>query len=795
MRAPISWLKEFVDIPFEDAELAEKLIAIGLKVEKIHRPGDQIKGVTVAEVMSVEPHPNADNLVLVELVQRNGATRVVCGAKNFEKGDKVALASPGAELPGMPRLEARKIRGEVSEGMLCSARELQIGDDRSGILVLPQNSVIGQDVRETLQLDETIFEFEVTANRPDAMSLIGVAYEVAAITSGAIRLPEFGSVSNGRTESTVEVELQDTERCPRYLALEISGVQVGPSPDWVQARLRAAGIRPVSNIVDATNYALVVTGQPLHAFDLAKVRGPKIVVRRASVGERITTIDGVDRALDPDDLVIADFDQAVAIAGVMGGLETEVSPETTNILLESAYFQPVSIFRSVKRHGLRSEASARFERGADIEMIPSAAGYAARLIAEWTVKEPRISNPVDEYPAPAPQRSVSMRVDRANAVLGTSLSVTEIQAALSRLGLEPAAKDGEVVVEVPSRRRDLSEEEDLIEELARVTGYDNIPYTLPPARARAGALTRDQILVRRIRQVLAGGGYHEAWTSILVGPSDIQRAFSNERWLTVAPEVANPMSNEESLLRPSLVPGLLRSLGYNVARRNTEIRLFEVGTCFETTEAYPHERLRVAIVAGGHWVQQWHGPKRAIDFYDLKGAIEGMLSALHLTARFDPKSVDPFHAGRSASIALNGKVIGYMGELDRATVERLDLPFAPVAAELDLTALLRIAGMPEPPEDPGRYPAVYLDIAVRVDEGVLAMDLISTAREAGGNLLEDVQLFDVYYGEQVGEGRKGIALALTVRSPERTLQEEEALGVLKQIEAALEKSHGAELRT
>src|SRR5437899_704914 len=442
MLVPLSWLTDYVDVDRDVVSLAEGLSDAGLKVEAIHRPGADVDGVIVAEVLSIAPHPNADKLAIVEVSTGVAVRRVVCGAQNFAVGDRVPLALPGARLPGGVTIERSTIRGETSDGMLCSARELGLGDAHSGILVLPAGTEVGAEVTKVLGLDEVVLEIEVTPNRPDAMSMLGIAREVAALTGSEVRLPKLRMARPAAGAPAVEdlagVAVEDASGCPRYLARVVTGVIPGPSPDWVQRRLSAAGVRPISNIVDATNYALLVTGHPMHAFDLDRLKENRIVVRRAAPGEELVTIDGTTRELTGDDLVIADAEAPVALAGIMGGRDSEVSGDTSRVLLESAYFDPTSILRSSKRHGLRSEASARFERGADPNNVPYAAELACALIQEWAGGEAAAGS-IDAYPHPVEPWSLRLRPERANEVLGTSLAVEDMVDALRRLGLHPVA--------------------------------------------------------------------------------------------------------------------------------------------------------------------------------------------------------------------------------------------------------------------------------------------------------------------------------------------------------------------
>src|SRR6267378_94140 len=796
MLVPLSWLADYVVIDRDADSLAAALTSAGLKVEAIHRPGADIEGVVVGEVQEIMPHPNADKLLMVDVTTGVSVRPIVCGAHNFKVGDKVPVALPGVRLPGDVTIGRATIRGEPSEGMHCSARELGVADDHSGILVLPPETELGAEVTKVLGLDDVILDIEVTPNRPDAMSLLGIAREVAAITGGHVTFPALRmnrpTAGSPPVEELAQVTVEDPAGSPRYLARVITGVTPGPSPEWVAKRLTAAGVRPVSNIVDATNYALLVTGHPMHAFDLDKLSGSKIVVRRAGEGEKIVAIDGTTHELVPDDLVIAGAEAPVALAGIMGGRDTEVSDSTTRILLESAYFDPASVLRTSKRHGLRSEASARFERGADPNNVPYAAELASALIQEWAGGE-SAPGAIDVYPEPVEPWTLTLRPERVNEVLGTNLSVEAMVDDLRRLGLNPVVEEGRIRVTVPTRRPDLRAEWDLVEEIARLTGYDRIPSRIPSG-ARVGGRNRPQKLERRVRNLLTGAGLFEAVTTAMIGPADLDRmGYPPDHPTRAALRVTNPLTLDESILRPSLLPGLVASAARNVARRNLFVRLFEVGRCFvpRETNLLPEEPLRLGMVFHGPTPQEWHTPSRELDFFDLKGVVEMLMEGLRIDYTFGPTTRDPFTRGRTAALVAPG---GAFGELTPATAERYGFTNRVVAAELELGKLLELARDPAQAKEPTRFPPVLLDLAVVVPEAVEAAEIMELARSAGGPALVDVRVFDVYRGEQAGEGRKSLALSLTFLRPDRTLTQDEAVAARDAIAAALLKRLGAEVR-
>ncbi|MDQ3981895.1 MAG: phenylalanine--tRNA ligase subunit beta, partial [Actinomycetota bacterium] len=593
----LAWLREFVDVDVPVATLKEMLDLSGTKVDRVHRPGEGIEGVVVAEVREIDPHPNADNLTMVTVTTGDGSQRVVCGAKNFAVGDKVALAGVGASLPGMTITE-RRIRGEISAGMLCSAAELGVSKDHSGLLVLPADAALGDDVVRTLGLADTIFELEVTPNRPDCMSVVGVAREVAALTGNELRLPPVDLTPEEGLAAAVTVDIEDEKGCPRYLARYLSGVETGPSPQWMTARLVASGVRPVSNVVDVTNYVLMELGHPLHAFDAAAVPGGAIVVRRARPGETLTTLDGVERTLDPDDVVIAGRDRALAIAGLMGGADSEVSEGTTDVILESAYFDHASIAYTSRRHGLRSEASARFERGADPEAVPVAAARAAKLMAE--VAGARVAaEEVDRYPAPVEPPSITLRPARTSKVLGVDVPAERQVDHLRSIGIEATESDGLIATRVPTFRPDLTREVDLVEEVIRLYGIDRVPSTLPPGRA--GRLTETQRFDRTLRLTLAALGLREAWTESFLAPKELgDLGLPGDHPARDTVRLENPITEDRPALRTTLLPGLLRAAARNVAHHAEGVALFEMARVYEPSDdELPLEAVLLTAVLSG----------------------------------------------------------------------------------------------------------------------------------------------------------------------------------------------------
>ena len=798
MRVPLSWLRELVDIDVGTDELAERLSATGSAVDKIERFAADVSGVLVAEVLDVADVPESDKLVVaqVDAGTANGRVTVLAGAKNFSTGDKVPLAVPGARVTTLdvPVSVRPMLKGKYeSQGMLCSATELGVADDHSGILVLPPETAVGADVAMMLGLDDVVFEFEIYPNRPDQMSVLGIAREVSVLYGKELRLPSVDIAEHGPDASSVtSVAIEDLSACPRYVARVIEDVRFGASPPLVMARLTACGFRPLGNLVDATNYVLLLTGQPLHAFDLDKLAEERIVVRRARPSEKLRTLDDVERELRPHDLVIADAASAQALAGVMGGADSEVGPTTKRVLLESAYFDALTVSRTARELHMRTEASARFERGADPEAQAWAAAIAAESIRRWAGGV--IANGDVDAGGTPPRRTLVLRPERIERVLGVAVDVQDVTRMLTGLGAEVRDWGGTIDVVAPSWRPDLEREIDLVEEVARLHGYDRFePVHRSGLRGGRSAV---QQLRQRARDALLGAGLSEATLSSFIHADDVSAiGYDGE-----VVRVANPMTEEQRQLRPSLFPGLLRAAERNVAHGIDRVRLFEFGKIFRgwpPGAELPDESEHVAFVLvgdadGAHWSA---AQRRSADAFDAKGIIELLLAELGIEG-WSLRSDDIaglFHPGRSANVFVGDRIVGRFGEVRPSVARAFDLDDA-VVGGLSLEPLFDMAPAQLQVHELATQPPVLRDIALALGEDVPAADVIATIRAAGGELLESVRLVDLYRGEQVGEGRKSLAFRLTFRAPDRTLTSDEADFVRTSIAGAVARELGADVR-
>lgn len=787
MRVPVGWLREFCPTDLSVDELVDLLALKGAHLEALERPWAGLEGVVIARVLDVRDHPNSEKLCIASIEAGEGPTQVVVGIRNMAPGDLVPWAKPGSRVPALEQpLDARRLGGEISNGMLCSPRELAISQEHeSGILLLPGDLAVGADLKRALGLDEEVLDLEIESNRPDLLSIFGIAREVAGATGAPLVAPEVGVVEGDEPAETVAtVESKDPEGCPRYLARVIRGTRGGRTPLLAQARLTACGVRPISPIVDATNHVMLELGQPLHAFDLHRLAGPGIVVRRSEPGERLVTLDGVEREL-ADDLLICDLERPVAIAGVMGGASSEVAADTRDVLLESAYFDPRSVLRTSRRLQLLTEASIRFSRGTDPEGVGDAASRAARLIVAWAGGE--VARGAIDVGAAPPRRRIGLRPTRAAAVLGYPVIVRDAVEALGRIGIAAEEQpDGTLEVEAPSFRPDLRIEEDLIEEIVRVQGYDRLPSTVP-AIAEVGGEQDSYQVRRRLRELLLRAGLREAASLPFVREEDAT-------WLGEDPvRVANPPSAEAPFLRTSLMPSLLAAASRNLRRGARSVALFEVGHVFRLGDPVD-EREHVAIVLAGQVGEGLHARDRPYDVLDAKGAVEVVLDGVGVAWRLEPDADRPLHPARSGSVVVGQAAAGLLGELHPAEADRFDLAGRVAVAELDVAALGIAWPLIPTFRDVPRFPPVRRDLAFVVRDDVPAGAVQAELEATAGDLLDRCVLFDVFAGGGLPAGHRSLAFSLEFRAAERTLTDEEIEPAVRAIVERLREAFGADLR-
>ncbi|HMB33435.1 MAG TPA: phenylalanine--tRNA ligase subunit beta [Methylomirabilota bacterium] len=808
MKVSYRWLREFVETDLPPAVVADRLVNAGIEVAALQPLVEGLSGVVIGEIEAIEqdlgvtPAGHHNRLCRVALPDKRFS--VVCGAPNAAPGLRSAFAPPGATLPGGRTIKATKIRGTLSEGMLCSEEELGIGMDGSGILELPADAPLGAPLDRYLGLEDTIFDIEITPNRPDALSVVGVAREVAAITGAPFRFPQI-AVTEGESDAAgmASVEILDPDLCPRYAARVITGLTVKPSPPWLAQRLRAVGLRPINNLVDVTNYVLWEMGHPLHAFDYDSIVRHRIIVRRAQPGEHIVTLDGQDRTLAPDMLLICDPDGPIAVGGVMGGASTEVTVRTTNVLLESAYFNPGSVRATSRTLGLHTDAAYRFERGADIEGLREALDRATQLMADLgggTVAK----GVVDVYPGPKPRPRLALRRARVERVIGVCPPHEEMVRILQALGFAVDDSGLALQIVVPSFRRDITQEDDLVEEIVRVWGYDKVPSALAGGGVREPVSQPPALsLTRAITRALTSAGVSQAITYALVDPARLKAMG----WDTPEKFIAlqNPISSERSVLRPSLAPGLLEIVALNGTHQIPDVRAFEIGHTFaphrEGDGDHPaHEELWLAVAMTGQRAPRaWHATRERVDVHDVKGAAELALHAAGFreveTTLYAPGDGPRYlEQGRGAALAVGSRVVGWFGEVALGVRETFDLSAPVFLAELSLTTLLALP-WPEIHYQPlPRFPAVQRDLAVVVPDEVTAGQIEAAIRSLELPLLSRLTLFDVYEGGQMGTGKRSLAWSLTFQAPDRTLTDREVNELHARIVSEISRRFAAEVR-
>lgn len=786
------WLKEYVTIDDSVSDLAERITRTGIEVDDLIDYTKDIKNLVVGFVKSKEKHPDADKLNVCQVdIGEDEPVQIVCGAPNVDAGQYVIVAKIGGRLPGGIKIKRAKLRGERSEGMICSLQEIGISSNyipksfESGIYVFSESQVPGTDALQALYLDDQVMEFDLTPNRADALSMIGTAYEVAALYNTKMTKPETTSNElelSANDELTVTIENED--KVPYYSARVVHDVTIEPSPIWMQARLIKAGIRPINNVVDISNYVLLEYGQPLHMFDQDAIGSQQIVVRQANEGEKMTTLDDTERELLTSDIVITNGQTPIALAGVMGGDFSEVKEQTSNIVIEGAIFDPVSIRHTSRRLNLRSESSSRFEKGIATEFVDEAVDRACYLLqtyANGKVLKDRVSSgELGAFITP-----IDITADKINRTIGFDLSQNDIVTIFNQLGFDTEINDDVITVLVPSRRKDITIKEDLIEEVARINGYDDIPSTLPVFdKVTSGQLTDRQYKTRMVKEVLEGAGLDQAITYSLVSKEDAT-AFSMQQRQTI--DLLMPMSEAHASLRQSLLPHLIEAASYNVARKNKDVKLFEIGNVFFANgegELPDQVEYLSGILTGDYVVNQWQGKKETVDFYLAKGVVDRVSEKLNLEFSYRRADIDGLHPGRTAEILLENKVVGFIGELHPTLAADNDLKRTYVF-ELNFDALMAVSVGYINYQPIPRFPGMSRDIALEVDQNIPAADLLSTIHAHGGNILKDTLVFDVYQGEHLEKGKKSIAIRLNYLDTEETLTDERVSKVQAEIEAAL----------
>jgi phenylalanyl-tRNA synthetase beta chain len=780
MKITYNWLKDFVDFELSPEELSHQLTMLGLEVEGIQSLGNGMDDVVVAVVEAKEQHPNADKLSLCKVNDGKEILSIVCGARNFSVGDKVALARIGAVLPGDFRIKRSKIRGEESFGMLCSEKELGLADESEGIMILAGDLPLGVSLFEAIGLKDTVFEIGLTPNRADCLSVIGIAREIAAKLGKKVKYPghDIKEGENQVNEFT-SVKIDDPELCPRYAARYIAGCKIGPSPGWLVNRLNAVGMRSINNVVDITNYVLMEYGHPLHAFDHDLLSEGRIVVRRAGEGEIFRTLDGQERILKDSDLTIRDAKEAVALAGIMGGENSEVGINTCNILLESAYFNPTAIRRTSKRLGLHTEASHRFERGADVDILLKALNRAASLMVE-IAGGCAARGVIDVYPESVEPVRIKFREERAKQVLGITFSTEEILKCFTDLEFVCTIDEpGVMNVTVPSFRVDIDREIDLIEELARMTGYEGMPATMPKVSIFSDRPTAHQRLERKVKDLLVAHGLSEVINYSFISPASYEKILlDSDDYRRNSVKLMNPLTEEQAVMRTTMLPGLLETAARNISFRNLNLQIFEMRRIYISAKEtdLPEEPLYISgFMTGKRHTEGWNQSKEDVDFFDLKGLVENIIKELRIEGvTFNNTHIDNYyHPGKACNICLEGDVIGSLGEIHPTVEENYSLETPGYYFEINFEKLVAASSEKIAAISPSRFPDTFRDIAMLVKEETAASTVLETITNTKLRELDGVELFDLYKGTNVPHGEKSLAVRVRYRSYEKTLTDDE----------------------
>ncbi len=796
MKLTLSWLNEFIDLPTSDVELlVEAFESLGHEIEESYTIEPSFDGVVIGEVVEVSPHPNADKVRLTKVNVGGEILDIICGAWNFEAGAIVPVAVPGAVLSGDFEITKRDIRGVTSNGMICSETELDLGDEADGIMVLNDDyptaaDAIGESLADVIGLPDVYFEVGVTPDRPDCLSVYGLARDLAALYELPLR-PHGIAVSAKGAPSTVSVSIDDPEACPRFAGRQVRNVSLGTSPHWLRQRLVQAGVRPISNIVDASNYAMIEFGHPTHAFDVDKL-GNTIGVRLAKEDEQVVTLDDQTRTLIDRDIVVTDGENVLAIGGVMGGASTEVGESTSDVFIEAAYWDAASVLMTSKRLGLRSEASARFERGADPSFCHLGADRVAQLLTQIAGGEPA-PDPVDVDPGGIAPWTIEYPLSETNRILGIELDSSTTTELLTRLTFGVSGDDP-LYVTVPTRRPDVRAPVDLIEEIARLHGFDQIPATVP--QGPGGGLSYRERRLRLIRDIMVGAGFYQMIGFSFIGEADLDKlALADGHAARESIKLVNPLNDNEGIMRTTLLPGLLKAASAAIARKNQSARLYELGAVFlPGAGKLPEQPERLAFLLAGDAEGEWDGEPREFDLYDGTGVWELLADKLGLVNwEIRQTSTTPYHPGRCAEIVVDDAVIGIVGEIHPSVVEAFDLTGRVVAAEFDIDELL-LEKTPWQYKTPSVFPAVVFDLAFAVVRDVPVAQILTSATSAGGELLDAVDVFDVFEGASIGEGLKSVAIRIHLRADDRTLTDEEVAPLRRVIVDGVTSSTGGALR-
>jgi phenylalanyl-tRNA synthetase beta chain len=805
MKVSLSWLRDYIPVDTDVAELADAFTMAGLEVEALTDRYAYLERVVVGRIVDIAAHPDADGLSLCKVDVGSESKAIVCGASNIEKGHLVPVALPGVQLPSGEKIEAGRIRGQVSEGMLCSEAELAIGTDRSGILLLPQNETPGRGIAAAMGLCDIVFEFDLTPNRSDCLSIIGIAREAAAILKVPLKVPAVDLPAGGTPIGDLaSVTIEAPDACPRYSARLVSDIKVAPSPFWLQDKLQSVGLRAINNVVDVTNFVMMETGQPLHAFDFNRLAEHRIVVKKAQEGDTFVTLDGVNRSLPPDALMICDGKSPVAVGGIMGGLDSEIEEDTAQVLIESAYFNPISIRRTAKRLGLSTESSHRFERGVDPEGTMRALDRATRLVADLA-KGHVAGGVIDQYPAPVSVQPITLSVKRTNRLLGTAFTPEQISSHLQsiELAVEPVDGNDTLRVVAPTFRVDLKRPQDLMEEVARLSGYNAIPTTHPVSHVIAKKRNKRLRVRDTLRRVLAGCGFSEIITYSFIGANacDKLSLAENDRRRQVV-TILNPLTEDQDVMRTSLLPGLLDTMFRNAAQRNDNLMIFELGNVFFNTPAreLPDEvEMISALWTGAHRGRCWLGKQRPVDFYDVKGVVESLCRALNIgKVRFKAPGDTEYpylRPGHTAQVIAKNDTVGVVGEIGKNILAGFALKQPAFCFDLNFDRLVDLTEEEKRVKPISRFPATDRDVALIVNEAVEAQAVLDFIHSRGQELIEDIEIFDVYKGKPIPSGKKSMALKLTYRSFKRNLTDSEVNDIHKTIIGQMLKEFDAQLPT